>query len=277
LSAAGDASQGATGLKRAILRRYDRLSAAERRVADTVLSRGAALLDDTIASLAQLSGVSEPTVVRFCRSVGFSGMKELKRAALPVPEVARPEGRQPQLEELRTEDDVVSFVTTHKHHVLEELHRTLDRGALAEAIRLLDAARSVRVAGLGGSAVVVRHAQHYFRRIGIQCSSYAVYEPDDIAVERYAPGDVVLAVSYSGDNALVVDIVADAKRKGAAVIGILPWGESRLHRLADVALQVPFRGNGIVPGHHGLERTAQIAIVDMLFTGLYVRRGLAGA
>lgn len=268
----GAGSQVATGLKQIILHKYDGLSASERRVADTVLARGLALLDDTIADLAQLSSVSEPTVVRFCKSVGFNGIKELKRAALPVPLPATAAMRQLLLEQLKTQEDIASFVTSHKHEILDETYRTLDRKALDKAITLLKATRFVKVAGLGGSAVAVRHAQHYFRRIGIQCSSYSVYEPEDIDVERYAPGDVVLAISYSGENPLIVDIVADAKRKGASIICILPWGESRLFELADVALRTPYGGHGIIPGHHGLERTAQIAVVDMLFTGLYVRR-----
>lgn len=269
----GRATSGSLRLR--ILQKYDGLSRSERRVADVVLLRGEKLLDDTISSLAHDSGVSEPTVVRFCNSIGFRGIKELKRAAVPVPQATSSEERIP-LADVDSEEKLVSFVLDQMHDVLRETHMTLDRGRLAKAIGLLEGTRFVKVAGLGGSAVVARHAQHYLRRIGIQCTSFSVYEPQDIVVERYDPGDVVLAISYSGDNPLVVDIVADAKRKGAGIICITSWGESRLERLADVSLQTPFGGQGVMNGHHALERTAQIAIVNVLFAGLYLRKQQIG-
>lgn len=268
----GESRGSPDSLRLRILRKYDGLSRAERRVADTALLRGEGLLDYTIADLAQESGVSEPTVVRFCNSVGFRGIKELKRAAVPVQVHAGPLEERVGIGEVDSEEKLVAFVLDHMHDVLRETRKTLDLVRLRQAIDLLEGTRFVKVAGLGGSAIAARHAQHYFRRIGLQCSPFSVYEPQDISVERYDPGDVVLAISRSGNTPLVVDIVVDAKRKGASVISITSWGENRLQALADVSLQTPFGGPGIIDGHHAMERTAEIAVVDMLYAGLYLRR-----
>lgn len=258
-------------LKLRILQKYDGLSAAERRVADTALRRGAELIDYTISELARESGVSQPTVVRFCNSVGFRGIKELKRAAVrfqaeaPSPEVDL------AIDEVDSEDKLVSFVLQRMREVLRETRETLDVGRLKQAVDRLQYARSIKVAGLGGSAIAARHAQHYFRRLGIPCAVLAVYETQDVSVERYDDGDVVLAISQSGSNQLVLDIVADAKRKGAAIIAITSVRESKLQELADVALQTPYAGHGLIGGHHAMERISQIAVVNMLYTNLYLR------
>lgn len=59
---------------------YGRLARCERRVADVVLANPAAALDTATARLAEAARVSQPQVIRFCRAVGFDGVKRFKRA-----------------------------------------------------------------------------------------------------------------------------------------------------------------------------------------------------
>jgi hypothetical protein len=59
---------------------YARLTRCERRVADVVLANPRAALETATARLAESAQVSEPQVIRFCRALGFDGVKSLKRA-----------------------------------------------------------------------------------------------------------------------------------------------------------------------------------------------------
>ena len=54
------------------------LTRSEARVADYVLNAPQSVLELSIEALSKAAGVSEPTVARFCKSVGFSGWKEFK-------------------------------------------------------------------------------------------------------------------------------------------------------------------------------------------------------
>ena len=68
---------------RLIQQRYDVLSDRERRVADILLLHTHDQnLEFSISSLAQAAGVSEATVTRFSRSLGFSGFREFLRFGL---------------------------------------------------------------------------------------------------------------------------------------------------------------------------------------------------
>lgn len=233
---------------------------------------GVDLLDATIARLAVESKVSQPTVVRFCNRLGFSGIKAMKRALVAAPAPSNRARSEARLQQLDSVDDIVSFVFSHMLEVLTEAERTIDRRQLEQAIHLLDSASFVRIAGVGGSSIIARHVQHYLRRIGIHCAPLSIYESADIGIEQYKRGDVVLAISYSGDNHLIVQTVSDAKAKGAPVICLTTWGENRLQALADVTIQVPYGGQGVIHGHHAVERTAQIAAANILFTALYLKR-----
>jgi glucokinase len=54
------------------------LSPAEQRVADLVLSKPRSVLSDPIHDIALAAQVSQPTVIRFCRSVGCKGLSDFK-------------------------------------------------------------------------------------------------------------------------------------------------------------------------------------------------------
>jgi hypothetical protein len=59
---------------------YARLTRCERRVADVVLANPSAALETATARLAEAAQVSQPQVIRFCRALGYDGVKSFKRA-----------------------------------------------------------------------------------------------------------------------------------------------------------------------------------------------------
>src|SRR5687767_9623468 len=72
-----EAAEAATILNQ-IRRARPSLSPAEQRVADLVLRQPRSALNDPIAQLAKAAEVSQPTVIRFCRSLGCKGLSDFK-------------------------------------------------------------------------------------------------------------------------------------------------------------------------------------------------------
>ena len=58
----------------------DKLSISERKVASCIVADSQAVLGMGISDIARRSGVSDATVVRLCRTLGYKGLKELKIA-----------------------------------------------------------------------------------------------------------------------------------------------------------------------------------------------------
>ncbi|HEY4079966.1 MAG TPA: hypothetical protein VGM81_04650 [Burkholderiaceae bacterium] len=67
------------GISELVRASYERLSRSERRVADLVLADASAVLRSPTAELARHASVSQPQVIRFCRSLGFEGVKDFRR------------------------------------------------------------------------------------------------------------------------------------------------------------------------------------------------------
>jgi RpiR family carbohydrate utilization transcriptional regulator len=254
-----------------IMRKYDDLTASEKKVADAVLMLGENIIDHNIASLAIESRVSEPTVVRFCRSIGLGGIKELKKAALQstIAE-SPPTSSSMDLNKLETDEQLIPFVIDNLTFILNETKKLIREDSLQKAIELLSNTTYVKIVGYGGSFIVARHIHHYLRMAGMHVDLFRNQEDYYPTMrEQYNNSDVIIAISYSGNSNIVLDLVRDAKAKGAKVIGITSWGECKLNSLADVALHSYYNGDGILPGIHAFERLSQMAIADMLIAGLY--------
>lgn len=56
------------------------LSGAERKVAESALAEPKWFVQAAVAEIAERASVSQPTVIRFCRSLGYKGLPEFKLA-----------------------------------------------------------------------------------------------------------------------------------------------------------------------------------------------------
>ncbi|MGB2516287.1 MAG: MurR/RpiR family transcriptional regulator, partial [Pseudomonadales bacterium] len=57
---------------------YDRLRKSEKKVADFVMQTRSSVVQMRIVDLAAAAEVSEPTVLRFCRALGFDGFQDFR-------------------------------------------------------------------------------------------------------------------------------------------------------------------------------------------------------
>lgn len=250
-----------------------KLSSAESRVAEYVLAEPETVLGGNIQSIAQASGVSEATVIRFLRRAGFSGLKGFKASMTQANVLER--GRLPVSRKLSDSDTTRAIKTKVFCGCMEALGDTLnvlDDEALARAIDALYTAPYVEVFGIGGSASVARSALHSFRRIGLRMSVTSDPNAAYLRMERFNPGDVVLAISSSGETAAILEAVRIAKEKGAFVISISNVQSSTLSRLSDCRLTSLCRTR-MLPGDETYERVAQIAIIHALYAGVAMRQG----
>ena len=249
------------------------LSSAESRVAEYVLREPKVILGSNIQGLAQASGVSEATVIRFLRRAGFSGLKDFKAAMTQANVLEK--GSLPVSRKLSDSDTTRAIKTKIFCGCMEALGDTLNvlsDQALSQAIDALYSAPYVEVFGIGGSASVARSALHSFRRIGLRMSLTSDPNAAYLRMERFNPGDVVLAISSSGETPAILEAVQIAREKGATVISITNVKESTLSRLSDCCLTSMCRTH-MLPGDETYERVAQIAIIHALYAGVAMRQG----
>jgi RpiR family carbohydrate utilization transcriptional regulator len=254
-----------------IKNKIDHLSKSERRVALTLLESPDTVVVQNISYLAKLARVSEPTVVRFCRSMGFDGWQEfkLKLAQNIVLDISS-EDSQPKAADMTA--DLCLKICNRSINALLDLRQFLDPLRLDAALDLLARSKKIEIYGHGSSAHVASDAQHKFFRCGVPVVAYADPYVHSISASLLTPDDALLVISQRGNNANLLRSVQLAAQAGANIVVIAP-SNSSLARHATVMLSVdlPLNANDIYTPITA--RLAHLVIIDILAVGLAIRQG----
>lgn len=247
------------------------LSAAERKVGECALAEPKWFVHAAVAEIAERALVSQPTVIRFCRSLGFKGLPEFK---LALSASISHSGLPYVHEELNIDDsmsDVTEKVLGNAAAALLGSRRSLNQNELESAIAMLTHARRIEFYGVGNSGIVAQDAQHKFFRFGISTVAYSDTHIQLMAAAVLSPDDVLVVISNSGSSIEVLDAVSIAKENGAQVIAITR-NDSPLAQMADCVLSLVVQEDSsrYTPM---VSRLLQLAVIDILAIGLALRFG----
>lgn len=254
-----------------ISERLEQLSSAERKVAEVALAEPKWFVHAAVSEIAERALVSQPTVIRFCRTLNYKGLPEFK---LALSASVSNSGLPFVHAELNTDDsmgDVMEKVLGNTAAAFLGARRSLRESELENAIAMLTHARRIEFYGVGNSGIVAQDAQHKFFRFGISTVAYSDTHIQLMAAAVLSPQDVLVVVSNSGSSIEVLDAVSIAKENGAQVIAITRH-DSPLAQLADciLAIQVQEDSSRYTPM---VSRLLQLAMIDILAIGLALRLG----
>ncbi len=253
-----------------IQRARDSLSPAEKRVADHVLAHPRAALSDPIADIARAAQVSQPTVIRFCRSLGCEGLSDFKlRLASGL------SGTVPLTHTQVTGSDSVlelgAKVLGNTASAILQVRDQLNRDTLVRAIDLLAAAERLDFFAVGHYRVVADDAQFKFLRFGLPCASYTDPRMQHLAARVLGPGDVAVISSSSGRIEELLTVCDIARERGAAVLAITA-SHSPLAKKADVTLIVD-HVEDVATHVPMVSRILHLLVIDILAVGVAMKRG----
>ena len=256
---------GANTLMERVQHLQHELSPAEQRVATLVLEHPRKVLGEPIAEIARLADVSQPTVIRFCRSLGFLGLADFKlkfasslTGTIPV--------RHSQVRVSDSTHDLSAKVIDNTVSAILKFRDQLDVLSIDRAIELLRNANRVEFYAMGNSRVVALDGQHKFFRFRIPSSSYGDSHLFKLAAELLKPGDVVIAISTSGQLPDLLSAVDAARAAGADVIAITS-SKSALAKKATVCLAVDHSEDS-TSFLSMISRILQLLLIDILSVGI---------
>jgi glucokinase len=246
------------------------LSPAEQRVADHILSQPRTVLNDPIAQIARSAEVSQPTVIRFCRSLGCEGLSDFKlrlasglTSTMPITHT-----------QVTSEDSMVELgakVLGNTASAILQVRDHLNRDTIDRAVRLITQAQRVEFYAVGHYGVVAEDAQFKFLRVGVSSVAYTDPRLQVLAANMLNPQSVAVVISSSGRIHELLEVVDRARERGAAVIAITA-GQSPLARKADLALIVD-HVEDIATQVPMISRILHLLMIDILVVGVTMRRG----
>lgn len=251
---------------------FEQLSKSERKVAQAILASPQTTIHSSIATLAKLADVSEPTVNRFCRRLQTKGFPDFKlHLAQSIANGTLYVNR--NVEEHDTAQAYTAKIFESTMACLDLAKNSIDTQQINRAVDLLTQAKKISFFGLGASASVANDAQNKFFRFNIPIVFFS-----DIIMQRMSSincteGDVVVVISHTGRTKALIDVALLAKEHGAIVIGITEKN-SPLDKVCSltITLNVPEDTDIYMPM---ASRVVQMTVIDVLATGFTLRRGPA--
>ena len=261
------------------------LPPAEQRVAKVLLADARSFATLPVTQIAERAHVSKPTVVRFCRSVGYDGLADFKLKLAGNVNEGVPFVHRAVDEDDKTGDIVVKVVDNAVAALLRyrnaAAHQSMERAivALADSGRLADKGRRIEFYGVGNSGIVAQDAQHKFFRLGVNSSAVSDGHVQVMSATLLREGDCAVVISNSGRSRDLLDVAEIAGRKGATVIVVTSSGSP----LARLAMQGGARHILLAADHPEnadryspmVSRLLHLVIVDILTTGVALRMGSA--
>ena len=219
-----------------------------------------------LTEIAEASGVSVATVNRFCHSLGCKGFKDFKirfaqNVAVSLQYLHR-QGNDASSMERLTDSVFGTLVET-----LEIARHQLDSEGLSAAIDVLSNARRIAFFGIGGGSTnVAAEAVNRFFRLGIPAEAQRDGYLQRMLASTLGPGDVVFAISATGQPRELVDSIGIAKQYGATTLA-LTRPDTPLAKVCDhpIAIDLPEDPDIYKPT---ASRLVFMAIIDILATGV---------
>ena len=250
------------------------LAPAEQRVARLVLSDPRAFASLPITQLALRSHVSKPTVVRFCRSIGYDGLSDFKlklagSVSEGVPFVHRSVDADDKTGDVLVkviDNTVAAFLKYRNDASVSAIQKATD--ALEATYK---AGKRIEFFGVGNSGIVAQDAQHKFFRLGVTSIAYSDGHMQVMSATLLGENDCVVVISNSGRTRDLIDAAGIARKNGATTIVNTATGSplaaaGNIHLAAD-------HPEGYDRYSPMVSRLLHLMIIDILATCLALRIG----
>ena len=250
------------------------LAPAEQRVGKLVLADPRAFANLPVTELADRAHVSKPTVVRFCRSMGYDGLSDFKlklagSVSEGVPFIHRSVDVDDKTSDIAVKviDNTVAAFLKYRN---DASSYALDQAAQALA-QTQKTGRRIEFYGVGNSGIVAQDAQHKFFRLGVHAIAYSDGHMQVMSASMLQPGDCAVIISNSGRTRDLMDACDIAKKRGATTIVITASGSSlassgHIHLTAD-------HPEGYDKYSPMVSRLLHLLIIDILATTVALRIG----
>lgn len=236
---------------------------SEQVLAEYVAQNIAGIAGISINDLRRFSGVSNSTISRFCRKLGFENYRQFSLAlsgenALPYEQIhITADGKDDMMATARKLCDL-------EIETLESTLHVLDKKTLELVVEKLRNSRRILIFASGGSVAIAYDLYHKLIRLSLPCEYQQEQLYQKMIMQAAQEGDCVFAISLSGYDKNMVWVLEQARKKKIFSIALTNGFHSPITRNADACLYGTLRDDFTYTGTIE-SRLSQLFIIDLLF------------
>lgn len=247
----------------------DSLTPVERMVADYIIENTADIPHLSIKELSQASKTSDASVLRFCKTMGYSGYRSFI-VSISASLGSRDDEVKVQYTDIQPGDGlgtIIDNICLNNRQSIDDTLSVIDRAEIEKAVNVLRKSKRIVFFGIGASGLVCMDGEQKFSRINKMCHAYRDGHSQLTAVSLLTEDDVAIFISNSGSTIEILDALEIAQKNKATCIAITKYNKSQLAEKADIVLSISTPELSIRSGAMG-SRIAMLTIIDILFAGV---------
>lgn len=241
-------------------------SKSDKQIIEYIRNNADKIIYMSISETAKESNTGEATVTRFTKKMGFSGFQDFKVTL--AQEVSLKNSNSIINNEINNNEDVLETANKLLKNSISVLERTvkkLNTNYIYECVDLIKNCKKVYFIGVGYSGIVAQDSNYKFMRIGINTVYYQDTHTMIMMSSLAIKGEVMFAISHSGETEEIIKAAKIAKGNGVKIITITENEKSTLSELSDINLsyiswETLFESGAVS------SKLAQIFIIDLIYT-----------
>lgn len=250
-----------------IQKKYNELRPSEKKVADYFLDRNNDNNNLTLKQLEEKTSVSQPSVMRFVKAIGFTTFKAFKIALITD------KAKYPSKEEIlygfeidEKDQGLSSRIISTNIKMLEEALKSISQKQLDETINAITQAKQVAIFAVENSISIAQDLLTKLIYLGINVCFYEDNYLQSLLANNLKEGDVAIGISYSGNSNSTIEVLKRAKRNNAKTIAITNFAQSSIQQYGDHVICTS--NDQFLYGDAIYSRCTQMAVVDMIYMGI---------
>lgn len=248
---------------------YDQLFDAEKKIAKYILNNPKEVVDMTVSELAETSDVSIASVSRFCRKVGLKGFAHLK-VSLAQELVDTHKGGEISNEiSLENIPQSLQNILANKITELKQTVNSINTDEFKVILEGIRDASRVQVVAVGNTIPVAIDAAFKFNELGIPTNAGTIWETQLSYSFTLGKGDVLIAISNSGESDKVLEAVKIANKNGAMTLGITNSAHSAIGEEVQYLITTATREK-LFLDEFCFSRVSAMTVIEIIFLFLTV-------
>ena len=238
---------------------YPELSQVEKRIADTIEVKLEHIPDMTVTELAEQSDVSDASVIRFAKKIGYEGFYQMKIQIIRSFYHEGKDNSQPN-ETATLPEQIADIITSN----IKNCFNSIDMEAVQKTVELIKTSKNIFFFAAGNSLTIAQDASYKLGKLGYRSFCETIPERSLLQARNMQKGDLACAVSRSGSSQLVVQALHIVKRKGIPSVIISNYTKSPCAALGSILL-LTSSYRSLYPGETVQTRIAEMALVDLIY------------
>lgn len=254
-----------------LLRHKTSFSEIENRIAEHFKEIGNDVINKTLANLASETGVSEASIYKFVKKLGFDGFQHFKiSVASTVQSTAKDSTKMMAFSDISNKDQpyvVAQKVLSATENALSKLLLFITEENLLDALNLIEHSETLHFFGQGASNILAFDTYHKFHRSHYRCNYISDSHMQLSYSTKLDQDDCVFLFSHSGKTLETTQLARILKENNVKIITLTGNPNSELVDLSDVSLVIPseeatFRSESLTA------KVLYLTLVDILFVNV---------